>query len=474
MEFFSNILTWLTANETLLSSGAAIVVMGGVVFTTLGIGLRAARNRRQADRAEGKNNGAHEISKPDADPDLPNRFSVAVLPFDNLSDDPEQEYLADGLTEDLITGLSLDTRLFVIARSSTAGYKGSTADIRQVGRELAARYVVEGSVRRRGDDLRISAQLIDAASGKNIWSDKLDHPFTEFFQAQDDLTNRIVVALYAELNIAEKTRLKQAPPDSLAAWELCVRAETEFMHRMSLDNITEGLALVRKALEIDPDYTRAWGLLGFFHAARVVRLPSTDVEADIAAALEATAKATALEPTDPTIMEYRGMALFYAGKMTESLAQLRLALQRNPNAALARLYLGAVSGFLGEPDTALVELNEFLRLNPRDPMAYLANYARALAYTMQGDLHHAEAAIRRSIDENADFSTAWLLLARVLFLQDRKSEVPSTIAEVKRLDPAITPSASLARTRRMFSSPAYIKESERFYDYLCSEGIWTD
>lgn len=437
MEIFNQIFSWLSEHEAGLSALAALVVIVGVTLSPMGSGLRRAMGRH-------KDNAKIDDSPTPVEPDsqtvnsVANRFSVAVLPFENMSDDKDQEYIADGLTEDLITDLSLDSRLFVIARNSTFAYKNTSRDIREIGRELGVRYVVEGSLRRMGDNLRITAQLIETESGTHVWADRIDRPFNDFFAAQDDITNRIVTALCSHLNMAERERFQRQNPEDLDAWELCVRAETGVQRGINAHSLSEGEQLVRAAIKLEPNYARAWALLGYIQAANVGLGISTNTENAAAQALESAAKGQALAPSDPLIMAYRGFALVRTGNAEEGLQQLRNSLERNPNFAFAQSIAGSALVQLGRASEAIEELDKFLLQNPRDPMVYNAYFWRGWAYLALGELAKAETSIRKGLGLHAEFHIPWLTLGAVLHEQGKNDEAKKAIAKARHLEPRIT------------------------------------
>ncbi len=217
MDWLTQIGNWIADNESLLSGLAALVVVIGVFVSPLGVGLRkltgGATDKQVQNKIEDGEHSAQEAS-PAAGP------SIAVLPFENMSDDSEQAFLADGMTEDIITGLAAMPRLTVTARNSTFAYKGQSPDIRDVGRDLGVRYVLEGSVRRVNEKIRVTAQLIEAESGNHLWADKYDRLYADIFDVQDEVVSDIAGALSLQITQAEVARARTVPPSNLAAWEL--------------------------------------------------------------------------------------------------------------------------------------------------------------------------------------------------------------------------------------------------------------
>ena len=303
------------------------------------------------------------------------------------------------------------------------------------------RYVVEGSLRRMGDNLRITAQLIETDSGTHVWADKIDHPFNEFFAAQDDITNRIVTALCSHLNIAEKARFQRQNPDNLEAWELCIRAETGFQSGQNETTREAGEQLTRKATELEPDYARAWALFGYFKVLGPSMGLSNEPGKDIAEGLAAVAKALEIAPADPLVLAYKGIALARSGRYEEALSPLRNSLERNPNFSLAQFFTGSVLTQLGRGEEALLELDRFLKQNPKDPMLYMAYCFHGVAHWIMGDISSAEMDLRQSTELYGGFHIPWLVLAVMLQELGRESEARKAIDEARHVEQGLTSDA---------------------------------
>src|SRR5262245_45471338 len=228
---------------------------------------------------------------------LPGKPSIAVLPFQNMSGDPEQEYFGDGIAEDIITALSKLRGLFVIARNSTFAYKGKAPDIRQVARELGVRYVLEGSVRKAGERLRVTGQLVDAGSGNHIWAERYDRPTSDIFAVQDEITLSVVAAIEPQLYAADNLRLQSKPTESLDAWGCVIRAMPYTWTWVSQKDDT-GINLLKRAIELEPGYARAHCLLAWVFASRV-QVGTMDHERGISDALTLAQRAIDLDPEDP-------------------------------------------------------------------------------------------------------------------------------------------------------------------------------
>jgi adenylate cyclase len=309
-----------------------------------------------------------------------NRPAVAVLPFDSLSADPEQEYFADGITEDIITGLSYWRWFPVIARNSTFAYKGRAMDVTQVARELGARYVLEGSVRKAGNRVRISAQLIDAPSSHHLWARHYDRDLSDIFALQDEITERIVASIEPELNRAEQERASRKQPESLDAWDHSLRALWH-LNRMTKDDNAEACRLLQKAMELDPEWGGAVSLLALCQSF-VGWLGWAEEPARQSAGflLPIATQAVALDEGDWLAHATLGMAYVWARQHERGADELKRAIDLNPSAARAYHFLGFTLAISGRPGDAIAELNTALRLDPSDPLISHTLAALGLSY----------------------------------------------------------------------------------------------
>ncbi len=329
---------------------------------------------------------------------LPDKPSIAVLPFTNLSGDPEQEYLADGITEDLITDLSKIRWFFVIARNSTFTYKGQAIEIRKVSRELGVRYVLEGSIRKSGDRVRISAQLIDATTGRHVWAERYDREIEDIFELQDEMTQTIVAAVEPELGAFEREQALRKPPQSLDAWETYQRGLWHMWSFTKTDN-AKALPFLQRARELDPNFATAYAYEGYSHFLNVMLgYTQTPVES-IAAALEAANKAAALDDKDPAAYLTLGRVHMMRGEHGTSIAALERALNLNPSFAPAHFGLGFALALAGRLDEALGALEKAVRLNPRDPLIWAIKALRSLIFCLQRQYEAAVDSARGSIRE---------------------------------------------------------------------------
>ncbi|MET3519086.1 adenylate/guanylate cyclase domain-containing protein [Mesorhizobium abyssinicae] len=366
----------------------------------------------------------------------PDKPSIAVLPFQNMSGDPEQEYFGDGIAEDIITALSKLRGFFVIARNSTFAYKGRAPDIRQVARELGVRYVLEGSVRKAGERLRVTGQLIDAASGSHIWAERYDRPATDIFALQDEITANVVAAIEPQLYAAENLRLQSKPPESLDAWGCVVRAMPFIWTWVSQVDDT-GINLLKRAIELDPGYARAHSLLAWIFATRVT-LGNMDYEGGMSDGLVVAQRAIDLDPEDPWAHVAAGYVFTLSRRFGPAVEELNEALQRNPSFAFARAILAVAYGYAGLAEEGYRQLEIARQLSPRD-------YSQAANFSIEGLCHlvayryeEAVTAERRAVQLRPDFGSAWRTLAASAGLAGDLELARRGLAECRRLQPGIS------------------------------------
>ncbi|HEY5130170.1 MAG TPA: winged helix-turn-helix domain-containing protein, partial [Bradyrhizobium sp.] len=318
---------------------------------------------------------------------LPDRPSIAVLPFDNMSGDASQEYFADGISEDLITGLSRIRWLFVIARNSTFVYKNRAVDVRQVARELGVRYVLEGSVRRAGKQLRISAQLIDALTGGHHWAEQYDRELGDIFAVQDEITRSVVAAIEPRVLAAEGVRAFSRSASDLGAWELVARAQTHVWRLTRSDNEAASDAL-KRAVEAYPDYAPARSLLGFC-LVFAAHNGWIDRDRGLLAGRQHIVRAIALDDCDPWGQIAFGYSSMMERRTEESIAAFRRAVNLNPSSAAAHCYLSHGLAFSGQDREAIAHGEEAIRLSPLDPEMAMILGGIAVAHYLAG--RYAEA-----------------------------------------------------------------------------------
>jgi TolB-like protein len=276
---------------------------------------------------------------------LPDKPSIAVLPFTNMSGDPEQEYFADGMVEDIITALSRMTWLFVIARNSSFTYKGKAVDIKQVGRELGVRYVLEGSVRKAANKVRITGQLIDASTGTHLWADRFDGGLEDVFELQDEVTTSVIGAISPKLEQAEIERAKHKPTEKLAAYDYFLRGMANIYQGTKEANL-EALRNFQQAISIDPDFATAHGMCAYCYVWRKANGWTADPKQETAATEQLARKAAMLGFDDPVALCQAGFALaFVVGDLDDGVALIDRALVLNPNLATAWRFSGYVRVF---------------------------------------------------------------------------------------------------------------------------------
>jgi adenylate cyclase len=341
--------------------------------------------------------------------------SIAVLPFTNMSGDPEQEYFSDGISDDIITDLSKIAGLTVIARNSSFTYKGRSVDIRTVGRELGVQSVLEGSIRRAGKRVRIAAQLINTTNGGHLWADRYDRDLTDIFEVQDDVTHRIVDALKITLSPAEKERLadtETSKTSNVVAYD-CVLRGREFMlgKEKNLETFGQAIKYFKQALEHDPNYSVAYVCLGFAYMFDYQNRWTENPDGSLQIAKEYARQAIEKDPNEPLARCVSALAASYAKDLDRAKTEIDAALALNPNLALAHSLRGNIRAYSGEPLDAIPEIEQAMRLDPALSEQFL--HFLGLAYLMAGKYETAAALLRQRIIlvPNTDFSRAILTSA---------------------------------------------------------------
>jgi adenylate cyclase len=329
---------------------------------------------------------------------LPEKPSIAVLPFTNMSGDGEQDYFSDGITEDLITALSKIRWFFVISRNSTFTYKGQAVEVTQVARELGVRYVIEGSVRKAANRVRITAQLIDATTGRHVWAERYDRDLADIFELQDEMALTIVGSVEPELSAAERERVARKPPDSLDAWETYQRG---LWHLWSFtrDDNAEAQRMLRRAQELDPGFATAYAFESYSHYLDVMLGYAEAPKEALAASYAAAQKALALDDKDPVAFFALGRVYMLRGQHDASVAELETALALNPSLAHAHHGLGFALVLSGRLEEAVEALDTAIRLSPRDPVLWGTMCFRSVACTLLRRYDEAAEWARRAIHE---------------------------------------------------------------------------
>ena len=416
MEFLSRIGTWLSDHEAMLSAAVAIMVLAGAVFA----GLRAVLRRRpepaseQAPAGSTEAPSAAETPAPDLDPltvpGFEGRPAIAVLPFDNLSGDPEQEYFADGIAEDLITRLSARRDFPVIARNSSFTYKGKAVDVKQVSRELGVRYVVEGSVRKEEGRVRISGQLIDATTGAHVWAERYDRKLRDVFAVQDEITEAIAGSIYPQLSKSEQDRAARKKPQVPDAWDSYWRAWWHYAKLTKEDN-AQARSLFKAATDLDPQFALAFAGLAFTHNEDLVSQWSESPPDSIAELETAARKAVLLDNNEPWGQLALGLYCRFAGQLEKATAAFESAVRLDPSLGAGWYFLAGVLAETGRSEEAIASAEKTIRLSPQDPWMHTYLTTLAFAHVAAGQQQEAIDCAQRSIQRRPDNILSYLVLA---------------------------------------------------------------
>ena len=396
---------------------------------------------------------------------LPDKPSIAVLPFTNMSADADQEYFSDGITEDIITELSRFRSLFVIARNSSFHYKGQSPKVQDIGRELGVQYIVEGSVRKAGNRVRITAQLVEAESGNHLWAERYDRDLDDIFAVQDEVTHAIVTAIEPTLGSAERDRAHRKPTGSLDAWDLFQRGLWHH-YRFTKEDNAEAQGFFRQAIAADPGFAQALG--AFAHARYWDALFgfAADPNAALAEGLDHARRAVSLDDREPFAHFALGRVQTLRGELDGAVAELERAIELNSNFAHAYFGLGWALMLFGRPADALERIDSALRLNPHDPAIWTFLAGRALALFFLDRLDEAADWARRSAQCVTTGFWAHGFEAAVLGHLGREREAAAALAEAYRLKPDF--SADFVRQILPFRIPEH---RQRFLDGLAKAGL---
>jgi TolB-like protein/cytochrome c-type biogenesis protein CcmH/NrfG len=393
------------------------------------------------------------------------RPSIAVLPFQNLSGDPEQEYFADGIVEDIITALSRNRAFFVISRNTTFTYKGSAIDVARVARELGVRYVLEGSVRRAANRVRITAQLIDAANGRHLWADRYDRDLADVFAVQDEIAQTIAGELAPGIISAEMQQARRKDPSQLDAWDRTMRAHWH-IRRFTREDLAEARRLLEQAIELDPTNAMALGDLSFAYHFEACFGWDEDVAQTYARAGEAAQRALAIDDGDAHAHSALAIYDLFQGRHEEALRRLRRALDLDPNSAFVRGYLGVSYGFAGDYEAALPALDEAIRLSPRDPLLVIWHLCKGWAALNSERYREAVEFTTVAVEANPEFPDVYAVLAAAHGHLGNAAAAGEALLKFLRRTPALT--AGDERLNRPFGSPA---QRDRFLEGLRQAGL---
>jgi len=333
-------------------------------------------------------------------PGFSGKPAIAVLPFDNMSGDPDQDYFADGITEDIITALSLWRSFPVIARNSSFSYKGQQIDVQRVARELGARYVLEGSVRKSGERVRITGQLIDAETGAHLWADRYDRELVDIFDLQDEIVERIVAHMVPELGRAEEQRAVRKRPAELGAWDLLQRGCWHY-HRLTEADMAQARDYMEQSLEIDHLSGLAHGNIAVTHMYDAIMGWSDDWDRSIADGVAAAQRATALDPNEPIPRAVLSSLNVFKHQPERGVEEAARAIALNPSYSIGHLALGYALVFAGRPEDGIEAMYRALRLSPRDPEITVFWSQLALAHLVMKDFEAAADCARKALADNA-------------------------------------------------------------------------
>ena len=363
---------------------------------------------------------------------VPDKPSIAVLPFANMSGDADQDYFVDGVTEDIITALSKWRWFLVIARNSTFAFKGRAISIKQVGEELGARYMLEGSVRRMGNRVRVTTQLIDAKTDRHIWAERYDRDIGDIFAFQDEIAQQVVIAIDPAIRVSEMDQTKRKPPESMDAWDHFLKGSYYF-HQYSRADGARALDHLRRAIQLDPCFAPAHArlALALTYAASLGR--TDNIRETLGAALGSAKAAVALDGFDASAHAAASYALTYAHQHDAAVEAGKRAVHLNANYHIAFFILGIALNFAGQPLQALPALDQALRLSPRDPAAWFVHNTRSLAYYTARQFEAAHAAVEQALIERPNFGGAKMDKAAVLVRLGRVPEASRLLQDVPTL-----------------------------------------
>jgi TolB-like protein len=368
---------------------------------------------------------------------LPDQPSVAVLPFVNLSGDPEQDYFADGVVEDIIGALSRMRWLFVVARNSSFTYKGRAVDVKQVGRELGVRYVLEGSVRKAGNRVRVTGQLIDAAAGAHLWAERFDSTLDDIFDLHDELATSVVGAIAPQLERAEILRAKHKPTAKLDAYDYYLRGMASF-HRGNRDGTNEALPLFYQAIDHDPDFASGYAMAAACIFWSKFNGWVADRSQAIAEGARLTRRAIELGKDDAVALARGGHGVAnFVGDVDSGIALIDKALLLNPNLAAAWFLGGFVKIMKGEPDNAIERMGYAMRLSPLDSEMYRMQGGTALAHLFAGRYDEAARWAEKALRDLPSFLIILCVIAASHALAGRMDDARRAMGDLRRLDPAL-------------------------------------
>jgi adenylate cyclase len=376
---------------------------------------------------------------------IPDKPSIAVLPFENMSGDPEQEYFADGMVEEIITALSRFKWLFVVARNSSFTFKGKAVDIKEVGRRLGVRYVLEGSVRKASGKVRVTGQLIDAETRAHIWADRFERDLIDVFALQDEVAHAVVSAIQPKLLQTEIGMATRRRPENLTAYDFILRAMQQF-YLATRDGVAEATRLAHRALELDPTFGRAAALAAYCHAVNVLWAYAIDPQFERNESNRLLRLALSVDDGDPDTLAWAGFTSVYmVGDYERAIEIAERAVALNPNSFLAWNGMGWVYRVAGQLEQALPSFERSIRMSPVDPWLHSTLTGMGYVFIELGRFDEAIASGKKAQRQNASFSPAYRCLASAFAHLGRDAEAHEAAARLLEVDPSFTISAWIAR-----------------------------
>jgi len=423
--------------------------------TFVDLGIQQVKNIQEPIRAyqvgapsETRETAPARVAEAESPPPLPDKPSIAVLPFENMSGDLEQEYFADGMVEEIITALSRFKWLFVIARNSSFTFKGKAVDVKRVGRELGVRYVLEGSVRKAAGKVRIAGQLIDAVTGAHIWADRFERDLTDVFALQDEVTVAVVSAIQPKLLQTEIAIAARRRPENLTAYDYYLQAMPQY-YLSTREGLAEANKLARRALELDPRFGLAAALAGHCHTLNVVWGYAADPQFERKEAVRLSRLALSIDDDDPqTLASVAMMSAFMVGDSESEIEMVDRAVALNPNSFHAWHYRGWVHNVAGLHEEAVRSFERAIRVSPVDPLLHRAFNGMGFAFVELRRFDEAIVAGKKAQRQNPSYSAAYRCLASAFAHLGRDAEARETAARLLEVDPAFTISAWSAQGGR--------------------------
>ena len=459
-----------SALTTRINSARAAIGDSGdgqrLIKTLRGKGFRFVGTVREEERSAATSSAVGPVEPSRPLPSLSDQPSIAVLPFMNMSGDPEQDYFADGMTEEIITALARFKNLFVIASNSSFSYRGRLVDIKQVARELGVRYVLEGSVRKVDDRVRITGQLIVAETGTHIWTERFDRRLEDIFDLQDEISENIVGAVEPEILTAELRRARGKGPDNLAAYD-CVLRAYQHLWILTLEDNNKALDFLRRALQLAPDYALAYAYASWADLFRVQLTQGGSLRPLLAEALTFAQRAVELDPSDPLIQTIRGAwQLMIERDFDGGLARHEEAFQKNPNSVWICGGNGFGNALCRKPDRALDMLKRARRLSPHDPSMFLWLPGGAIAHFLAGRPQEAIRWTEDALQLNPRHLISLLLRAAAETAGGREAVARQYVERMRAINPAL----DLKFAGRMLPFK-YADDRERILSALTAAGL---